>query len=95
MDIFTPEDMIRYLYNETSAEETAAIRLALESDWSLREKFELLRRSVEGLDHIIAVLLVPKSLYSILAYAGITKVSRAGIIFLPLTVFSQSFESFK
>ncbi len=43
---FTPENMIRYIYKETSAEETAAIRLALESDWSLREKFELLRRSV-------------------------------------------------
>jgi hypothetical protein len=73
MDIFTPEDMIRYLYNETSAEETAAIRLALESDWSLREKFELLRRSVESLDLIIRS---PRAtvINSILAYAGVTKV---------------------
>ncbi len=73
MDIFTPEDMIRYLYNETSAEETAAIRLALESDWSLREKFELLRRSVESLDHIVRSPRA-KVINSILAYAGITKV---------------------
>ena len=73
MDIFTTEDMISYLYNETSAEETAAIRLALESDWSLREKFELLRRSVESLDHIVRSPRA-KVINSILAYAGITKV---------------------
>ena len=49
MSIFTPEDMLRYLYNETSAEEAAALKQALENDWSLREKFEVLKASVQSL----------------------------------------------
>ncbi|MBS1510085.1 MAG: hypothetical protein JST86_04545 [Bacteroidetes bacterium] len=40
MHNFTPEDLLLYLYNETSPEQTAAIKTALENDWSLREKFE-------------------------------------------------------
>jgi len=73
MDIFTPEDMIRYLYNETSAEETAAISLALETDWSLREKFEILKDSIKSLDKIHRSPR-PKAIESILRYAGVTKV---------------------
>ncbi len=49
MDIYTPENMIRFLYKETTAEETAAIQLALDTDWSLREKFEVLKNAIEGL----------------------------------------------
>ena len=30
MDIYTPENMIRFLYQETSAEETAAMQIALD-----------------------------------------------------------------
>ncbi len=40
MHNFTPEDLLQYIYNETTPERTAAIRQALESDWSLREKLE-------------------------------------------------------
>ncbi|MGF2412816.1 hypothetical protein [Ferruginibacter sp.] len=40
MHNFTPEDLLQYLYNETSPAQTAAIKAALENDWSLREKFE-------------------------------------------------------
>ncbi|MEI8060618.1 MAG: hypothetical protein WCG67_10710, partial [Ferruginibacter sp.] len=40
MHNFTPEDLIQYLYKETSLTQSAAISAALESDWSLREKFE-------------------------------------------------------
>ncbi|PWT99372.1 MAG: hypothetical protein C5B52_10750 [Bacteroidetes bacterium] len=72
MDIFTPEDMIRYLYNETSAEETAAISLALETDWSLKEKFEILKRSIESLDRIQRSPRA-KAIESILRYAGVNK----------------------
>ena len=72
MDIFTPENMIRYLYNETSPEETAAITRALESDWALREKFEILKHSVEGLNGIHRSPR-PKVIESILRYAGVNK----------------------
>ena len=40
MHNFTQEDLLLYLYNETSPVQTAAIKAALETDWSLREKFE-------------------------------------------------------
>ena len=42
MHNFTPEDLLQYLYNETSPEQTAQIKAALETDWSLREKFEVI-----------------------------------------------------
>ena len=51
MTLFTPEDLVMYLYQETSPEKTAAIELALQSDWALREKLQLLRESVRDLDH--------------------------------------------
>ena len=40
-----------YMYQETSPEQTAAIELALQNDWALREKLQLLRESVKDLDH--------------------------------------------
>ncbi|MGG9960141.1 hypothetical protein [Ferruginibacter sp. SUN106] len=40
MHNFTPEDLLQYLYKETSPAQTAEIKAALENDWSLREKFE-------------------------------------------------------
>ena len=48
--LFTPEDLVRYLYNETSPETKAAIEAALSEDWTLREKFEVLKASSENLD---------------------------------------------
>ena len=37
MHNFTPEDLVQYLYNETSPEKSAAIEAALQNDWTLRE----------------------------------------------------------
>lgn len=51
--LFTPEELIQYLYQETSPEKTAAIEEALQHDWSLREKLESLKSSVGQLDKII------------------------------------------
>ena len=42
MQSFTSEDLLQYLYKETSPEKTSAIAAALEIDWRLREKFEIL-----------------------------------------------------
>lgn len=42
MNNFTPEDLICYLYNESSPAKAAAIETALETNWSLREKFEVI-----------------------------------------------------
>jgi hypothetical protein len=52
MTNFTPEDLLLYLYNETSAEQTSAIEVALEKDWTLREKLNVLNVSMQRLDKI-------------------------------------------
>jgi hypothetical protein len=53
MTNFTPEDILLYLYKETSAEKTAAIETALKNDWTLQEKLNVLQVSMERLDKII------------------------------------------
>ncbi len=53
MTKFTPEQLIQYLYKETSPEETAAIEEALMKDWTLKEKLEVLKASAERLNSII------------------------------------------
>jgi uncharacterized protein YjgD (DUF1641 family) len=49
---FTPEDLLLYLYKETSAKKTAAIETALKNEWTLREKLNVLKVSMERLDKI-------------------------------------------
>ena len=53
MTLFTPEDLLRYLYKESSPELTLAIEAALKEDWMLREKLETLRTSSSELDTIV------------------------------------------
>ena len=50
MHNFTPEDLLLYLYNETSPPQTAEIKAALETDWSLREKFEVITSAQQKLE---------------------------------------------
>jgi hypothetical protein len=50
MTLFTPEDLLRYLYKESSPELTAAIRVALHENWTLREQMEELQASVNQLN---------------------------------------------
>jgi hypothetical protein len=49
MTLFTPEDLLRYLYKESSPELTAAIRQALQENWTLRTQLEELQSSVNQL----------------------------------------------
>jgi hypothetical protein len=53
MTRYTPEDLLQYLYKETSATETTAIEQALIEDWTLREKLEVLKESVRSLDQVL------------------------------------------
>ena len=50
MHSFTSEDLLQYLYSETSTEKTKAIKTALENDWSLKEKFDLLSLTHDDLN---------------------------------------------
>jgi len=53
MHNFTPEDLLLYLYQETSPEATATIEQALKEDWTLREKLTVLKTSMERLESIV------------------------------------------
>ena len=53
MTNFTPEDLLLYLYKETSPKQTADIEEALKKDWTLREKLDVLKTSMQRLDKIV------------------------------------------
>ena len=53
MTNFTPEDLLLYLYKETSLEQAAEIELALAKDWTLREKLAVLQNSMQRLDKLV------------------------------------------
>lgn len=50
MLLYTPEDLLLYLYKETSDQQTADIEAALKDDWTLREKLRFLESSRQALD---------------------------------------------
>ena len=52
MTNFTPEDLLLYLYKETSPEQTSAIEEALQKQWPLREKMNVLKASMVRLEKI-------------------------------------------
>ena len=52
MTNFTPEDLLLYLYKETTPEQTTAIEEALKKNWALREKLTVLKTSMQRLDKI-------------------------------------------
>jgi hypothetical protein len=52
MHSFTSEDLIQYLYKETSPEMTAAIKAAIANDWSLREKMNTIAAAQGQLDTV-------------------------------------------
>lgn len=52
MHNFTPEDLLLYLYKETTSQATTAIEKALQEDWTLREKLAVLKTSMERLNSI-------------------------------------------
>jgi hypothetical protein len=52
MTKFTPEDLLLYLYKESSHQLTAAIEQGLTLDWTLREKLTVLKTSMQRLDQI-------------------------------------------
>ena len=65
---FTLEDLLRYLYQETSPSQTAEIKAALDTDWSLREKFEVITSAQKRLDALKASP-SQQSIDAILSYA--------------------------
>ncbi|NML19665.1 hypothetical protein HHL16_02215 [Pseudoflavitalea sp. G-6-1-2] len=66
--LFTPEELVQYLYNETSPEKTAAIEAALQEDWTLREKLEVLKSSKKTLNTLTESPR-PEAIMNVLNYA--------------------------
>jgi hypothetical protein len=68
MQSFTQEDLVQFLYHESSPEKAAQIKAALEADWNLREQFEMISSASKGLEK---VLLSPRKVAvdNILKYA--------------------------
>ncbi|MER3463953.1 MAG: hypothetical protein C4329_05600 [Chitinophagaceae bacterium] len=52
MNKFTPEDLLLYLYKESSPQLNQQIEKALQQDWTLREKLAVLKTSISRLDVI-------------------------------------------
>lgn len=52
MTNYSPEELLLYLYNEATPQDTVAIKEALEKNWALREKLEVLKTSMVRLDTI-------------------------------------------
>lgn len=75
MNNFTPEDMIRFLYNEMNTEEKNALLRALETDWALREKLEVLKEAIKSLD-TLTFSPRPQAIFSIMQYAESAKVGQ-------------------
>jgi len=48
----TPEELVRYIYNETSPQKTEKIRSALQTDWNLRDTYEKLLGAQKGLSEL-------------------------------------------
>lgn len=69
MHNFTMEDLLQYLYKETSAEKTVAISNALNLDWSLREKMNILTGTHAELNTVKMVSPRKQTLENIFNYA--------------------------
>lgn len=48
----TPEELVRYIYHETSDQKSAKIRAALQTDWNLRDTYDKLLSAHGKLDEI-------------------------------------------
>ena len=68
MHNYSPEDLILFLYKESTPEATTAIENALKEDWTLREKLAVLKTSMERLNSI-AVSPRTEIILNVLRYA--------------------------
>jgi len=68
---FTPNQLIQFLYRETSASETLAISEGLQKDVALREEFEGLNSAYQQLPKV-TFRPAGKSIQNILRYSEMT-----------------------
>jgi len=51
MPNFTTEDLLLYMYNELKPEETSKLESTLQTEWALKQKFQVLSEAEERLNH--------------------------------------------
>jgi len=71
MPLLTTEDLLLYLYNETSPLQNNIIEEAVNNDWELREKLDILKSSLHTLDKMLESPR-PESVQAIMNYAMVT-----------------------
>ena len=69
MSVFTPEDLLEYYYQETSPEQSSAIADALQTNWALHQKYEVICQAAARLDKSMVSPRV-EAVQAILNYAG-------------------------
>ena len=69
MPTYTTEDLLLYMYKETSKRKSLSIEKQLQTDWILFEKFNALKDSMGGLDELVTAPR-PQSVLAILNYAN-------------------------
>ncbi|MEO6894306.1 MAG: hypothetical protein ABI136_04665 [Ginsengibacter sp.] len=75
MTKITPEDLVRYMYDETSEQKASAIRTALQTDWNLKESYDNLLNSKQNLNNIELSSPRAESVNKILEYASKKRVT--------------------
>lgn len=71
MNLFTPEDLLEYYYQETTSEKSVAIADALQNNWALYQKYEVICQAAARLNKSI-VSPRNEAVQNILAYAAHT-----------------------
>jgi len=52
MQTIGTEELIQFLYNETSIEQNIRIQKALETDWNVKEEYEMLQETIAELKKV-------------------------------------------
>jgi hypothetical protein len=53
MPKITTDELIQYLYQESSKDQSMAIEKALQTDWELKDELEILKSSMQSLDKMV------------------------------------------
>jgi hypothetical protein len=71
MHTFTSEELLEFLFQETSAEKTEQIVQALEEDWNLKEEYNQISEAKEELSSV-SFSPSQKTIHNILNYARLS-----------------------
>ena len=74
MPNFTTDDLLLYLYGELQSQQVRMLENALQKDWALQQKLQVLQESVDQLDHFSLQKPRTQTLEAIKQYAELSHV---------------------